>query len=95
MRLLARLSPWLPTRIVCCSRAAVETHVALGYDASRFEVIPNGFDLSRLKAEPESRASVRAELGLGQTTPLVGLIARFDPQKNHREILYRRRSTAP
>lgn len=30
-----------------------------------------------------ARQRLRAELGLSQQTPLVGLIGRFDPQKNH------------
>ena len=46
-------------------------------------VIPNGFDLSRFKPDVEARASVRGELGVGPTTPLVGMVGRFDPQKNH------------
>src|SRR3569833_2659443 len=32
---------------------------------------------------PEARTSIRCELGLEAETPLVGVIARFDPQKNH------------
>lgn len=81
--LAARFSRWLPARIVCCSQAAMDTHVALGYEADRFVVIPNGFDLSRFKPDPVARASVRTELNMPADAPLVGLIARFDPQKNH------------
>ncbi len=33
--------------------------------------------------DANARLSVRSELNLGKNTPLVGLIARFDPQKNH------------
>jgi glycosyltransferase involved in cell wall biosynthesis len=84
---LARLSGWLPARIVCCSEAARRTHVALGYADKRFLVIPNGFDLSRFRPDTEARASVRAELGLPPDAPLIGLIARFDPQKNHAGFL--------
>jgi glycosyltransferase involved in cell wall biosynthesis len=83
VRLLACLSSRIPDRIVCCSRAALETHIRLGYDGKRFELIPNGFDLSQFKPDAEARGSVRANLGLAHDTPLVGLIARFDPQKNH------------
>ncbi len=84
---LARLSGWLPARIVCCSEAARRTHVALGYADDRFQVIPNGFDLRRFSPNPEARAGVRAELGLPPEAPLIGLIARFDPQKNHAGFL--------
>lgn len=84
---LARLSGWLPARIVCCSEAARRTHVALGYADKRFLVIPNGFDLGRFRPDEAARASVRSELGLPQEAPLIGLIARFDPQKNHAGFL--------
>jgi glycosyltransferase involved in cell wall biosynthesis len=83
VRLLARLSHRVPDRIVCCSRAALETHIRLGYDGDRFDLIPNGFDVERFRPDPEARAQLRAELGLAPDTPLVGLVARFDPQKNH------------
>jgi glycosyltransferase involved in cell wall biosynthesis len=84
---LARLSGWLPARIVCCSKAARKTHEALGYDKNRFAMIPNGFDLQRFKPDLEARASVRAELGIPSDATLVGLMARLDPQKNHAGFL--------
>jgi glycosyltransferase involved in cell wall biosynthesis len=46
-------------------------------------VIPNGFDLARFQPDALRRSAVRAELGVGDDVPLVGLIGRFDPQKNH------------
>ncbi len=84
---LARLSGWLPARIVCCSLAARDSHVALGYAADRFEVIANGFDLARFHPDRQARDSVRAELGIPGTVPLIGLFARYDPQKNHAGLL--------
>jgi glycosyltransferase involved in cell wall biosynthesis len=55
----------------------------LGYVANKFVVLPNGFDLDEFRPFPEARISVREELGLPTETPLIGLVARFDPQKNH------------
>jgi len=82
--LCAMLSRLLPAGIVCCSVAARNIHhEALGYDANKFEVIPNGFDLSRFKVDPVARLAVRNELRLDDAVPLVGLIARYGPQKNH------------
>ncbi len=82
VRTCARLSPWLPKRIVCCSQSAAERHVALGYDARKLVVIPNGFDVQRFRPDTARRADVRDELGLARNTPLVGLIARFHEQKD-------------
>ncbi len=77
------LSTRLPDRIVCNSENAAAAHQAAGYDAGRFVLIPNGFDLSCYQPDPDARLSVLAELGLDATATLVGLIARFDVQKDH------------
>lgn len=82
-RLCARLSRRVPTRILCCSEIAKQVHVALGYAANSFQVLPNGFDLSLFKPDATARMSVRDELKLPPDTPLIGLVARFDPQKDH------------
>jgi glycosyltransferase involved in cell wall biosynthesis len=80
----AGLSRWVPDRIVSCSTEAKRIHVARGYDEKRFVVIPNGFDLDRFRPDSNARQDVRAELGVAADTLLVGLIGRFDAQKNHR-----------
>lgn len=79
----ALLSRRVPAQIISCSQRAKEVHAAVGYAEEKLHVIPNGFDLSRFVPDVAARASVRAELGLAADTPLVGLIARFDSQKNH------------
>jgi len=84
MRVCAKLSRRLPVRIISCSYAALAIHVALGYDESRFVVIPNGFDLLRFQPNPKARLEVRRELGVSPNSFVVGFVARFDPQKNHR-----------
>lgn len=87
IRLNARLSRRLPKAIVCCAEAARRTHAALGYDATRMTVIPNGIDLDRFRPDPAARARLRAELGLPADALLIGLAARFDPHKDHRNFL--------
>lgn len=82
-RLSSRLSRSLPDRIVCCSRASMETHAAIGYDRERMVVIPNGFDTSLFVPDAGARSSVRKELGLDGEAPLIGLVARYHPQKDH------------
>lgn len=82
-RACARLSRWLPRKIVCPSRAVCQWHVGFGYPEDKFTIIPNGIDIDEFHPDPEARASVRAELGLAPDAPLVGLVARFDAQKGH------------
>lgn len=83
----AKLSGWIPERIISCSEDAARVHCGRGYRPDAFEVIPNGFDLQRFRPDPEARVSVRRELGLSDGAELVGMIARFDPLKNHRGFL--------
>ena len=83
MKTCSVLSHRIPRKILCCSHVAKEIHISAGYDEEKIVVIPNGFDLSRFKPDTDARISVRSELGLRKDTPLVGLIARLDKQKNH------------
>jgi len=85
-KLCAWLSSWVPDRIVTCAREAGRIHAELGYDASKMTVVPNGFDTDAYRPDPEQRAKVWEELGLTNKR-LVGLIARFHPQKDHRTFV--------
>jgi len=86
-RACALLSHWLPARIVCCSEASRRIHMDLGYAGEIMTVIPNGFDLATFKPDPEARLSVRRELGIPEETPLIGLVGRFNPQKDHHNFI--------
>jgi glycosyltransferase involved in cell wall biosynthesis len=83
VRLNAMLSRHVPVRILCCSVAARDVHVREGYDPGRFLIIPNGFDIKEYSPSPEAGASVRAEFGIPSDHMLVGLFARWHPQKDH------------
>lgn len=83
IRVCAVLSRGLPAAIVACSNAAVRAHGAFGYATAKMRVIHNGFDTEKLRPDATARREVRAELGIGPTVPLVGLVARFDPLKDH------------
>ncbi|MCP6726786.1 MAG: glycosyltransferase [Patescibacteria group bacterium] len=80
----AWLSHWIPEKIICCAEAAKRAHALLGYDREKMVVIPNGFDLQNFHPDDAARRSVRSELGLSDDTMLIGLIARFEPMKDHR-----------
>jgi glycosyltransferase involved in cell wall biosynthesis len=86
-RLCARAATWLPDRIVCCSDAVRRVHVDRGYPADRTEVIPNGFDLDEFRPDPEAGPSLRRELGWADRAVLIGMLARFDPLKDHRNFV--------
>jgi glycosyltransferase involved in cell wall biosynthesis len=83
----ASLSRRVPASIVCCSEASLRVHAGLGYAAERMIVIRTGFDLDRFRPNPHARQAFRTELGIGDDTPVVGLVGRLDPQKDHRTFL--------
>jgi len=79
----ARMSRRVPSKIVLNSHAAVPNHVAAGYDESKMQVIPNGFDVSRFSPSPQLRHETRARLGIPQDAPVIGRVARFHANKDH------------
>lgn len=86
-RACAVLSRWLPRVVVCCSNASQHAAARLGYDLSKLLVIPNGFDLGAFRPDMSARIGVRRDLGLSEDTILVGLVARFDPLKDHQAFI--------
>jgi glycosyltransferase involved in cell wall biosynthesis len=82
----ARLSGLVPDVVACCSVAAVQEHVKLGYRADKFRLIPNGFDLETFAPDVESRRQVRASWGVGEREVLIGCVARWNPYKDHANL---------
>lgn len=83
----ARLSQIVPTKIVSCAESAARRHKQWGYAATKFKVIPNGYEFSQWQADPEARARVRNELGLSEHSLLIGAVARWNPLKDHANLL--------
>lgn len=77
----------LPTKIVSCSVSARAIHVGLHYDDRKIVIIPNGYDIDAFAPDPTARAALRAELGLADDVPLIGIAARFDPIKDYRSFV--------
>lgn len=86
-KVCARLSRWIPERIVCCAEESRLVHAALGYRESKMVVISNGYDLGQFRMDTAARARMRAELGVADNMPLLGTVARFDAQKDHKNLL--------
>tara|TARA_R110001592_G_scaffold54291_2_gene166178 strand:+ start:236 stop:1384 length:1149 start_codon:yes stop_codon:yes gene_type:complete len=86
-RLCALLSSWVPDKIICCANKAQDVHADIGYSARKLRVIPNGYDLSRFRSDVAAGAKVRAELSLGPSDFVIGNVGRFDPLKDHSNLL--------
>lgn len=86
-RLCAHLSRFVPQNIICCAKEALEVHATLGYQRSKMLVISNGYDLSCFKPNSAAGQQVRSELGLGARQFLSGMVGRYDPVKDHGNLL--------
>ncbi|MDR5891924.1 glycosyltransferase [Halomonas mongoliensis] len=89
--LVARLCAWLsslvPTSIICCAQNAAETHRQLGYCPDKLRVIPNGYDMELFPLSPARGQAWRQSLGIPSEVSLIGMIGRFNPQKDHYNFL--------
>ncbi|QYU68618.1 glycosyltransferase [Leptolyngbya sp. 15MV] len=82
IRLQAQLSRF-PRAIIYNSGEGAESHERLGFAAERRTLIPNGFDTDEFRPDSSLRATMRNGFGIGTAEVAIGLIARFDPWKNH------------
>lgn len=85
-KLCARLSSRIPARIAVCAEKAASVHESLGYCREKMVVVPNGYDLSRFRPVSESGSALRRELGIPDSSFLMGMVARFDPFKDHETL---------
>ena len=82
--LLASLTPSMD-RLIVPSEAIRRKVVREGREGARFSVVPNGVDLSRF-ATP-TPCTFRREFDVPSGAPLVGMVARLEPEKGHGVLL--------
>lgn len=81
-RLVARFS-FVADASISNSRAGAEFHVAQGFPASRMHVVPNGIDTGHFRPDAEGARRFRQELGVADDIPLIGMVKRMVPLKDH------------
>lgn len=77
---------WLPACIIYNARESVIQHNNCGYRSDKTVVFPNGFDIDTFRPV-DSALDVRLELNIPNESPLIGLIARYHPMKDHENFL--------
>jgi glycosyltransferase involved in cell wall biosynthesis len=89
-RLYRRLGSFLSSHadlIIANSEAGREYATSIGYPAEKVITIPNGFETDRFVPDPQARSRARDAWGIVGDTPVVGLVARLDPIKDHPTFL--------
>ncbi|KXJ59714.1 MAG: glycosyl transferase family 1 [Alteromonas sp. Nap_26] len=86
-KLCTILSHWLPKTIVYCAEESRRVYQKLGFDESKGVVIPNGYDVSEFYPDAVLANKVKMELGLVEEIAIIGMVARYDPQKDHYNLI--------
>ncbi|MDC1450340.1 glycosyltransferase [Candidatus Thioglobus sp.] len=86
VRLCSFFSKNIPDKIITCSNNAALFHKSIGYK-SNFITIDNGFDKNKLYPSKSLRSYMRKKISVSDDTFLIGMIARFDPQKDHENAI--------
>jgi len=81
-----------PCGIIANSNAGEAYHASIGYRPKAWEIIPNGFDTAVFHPEKATGRNIRESLGIPFEAPVIGLVARFDPMKDHGTFLAAARS---
>lgn len=83
----ALISAWIPNTIVYCAHNAKTVHEALGYKKGKAVIIGNGYNLDLFSIDFNLRKSFRSELGIGEEDNLIGMVGRYNPQKDHTNLI--------
>lgn len=73
--------------VVSNSLAGKGYYAQRGFAPERWAVVPNGIDTDAFRPDPEGRAAVRKEWGIGEDQLLIGMVGRLDPHKDHGTFL--------
>ncbi len=80
-RILIVMSKFIPDKIIFCSKFSYDVHKKVGYALKKSFVINNGIDLDYFKPNKKLRDNFRAKLSIKENQFIIGMAARFDPNK--------------
>jgi glycosyltransferase involved in cell wall biosynthesis len=77
----------IPSAIVANSEAGLRHATHAGFARKNLISIPNGIDIGSYLHIPEEGARIREEFNIPETAPVITLVARLDPMKDHSTFL--------
>jgi glycosyltransferase involved in cell wall biosynthesis len=86
-RLCARLSYTVPRAIVSDARSGAALHEKIGFSASKLIVVRNGIDPMSFRPDDDARERTRRLWGVARDEVLIGCVARWDPLKDHENLV--------
>lgn len=89
-RQVIRANCWFsssPNAILYNSCLSRNQHESFGFSVHSGHVIPNGFDVERLRPDPKCGQLIRRSLEIPANAFVIGHVARFHPIKNHASFL--------
>ncbi len=86
-RFCAQLSHALPRSIVSDAHSSAALHAKIGFSAAKLLVVPNGVDPMSFRPDREARERIRGLWGVAAGEFLLGCVARWDPLKDHENLL--------
>ena len=87
VKVCSYLSKLIPKKIISNSNRAASFHKNIGYDKNKIVVINNGYDFNQFKEDTDLRKKTRIKLGIKNDEILLGTIARWDPLKDHENLI--------
>ena len=87
IKLLSKLSYFIPRKIIIVSKKAKNIYEKEGYDKKKLIFIPNGYDLLSLKQDRKKRKIFINKNKLENKKFIIGNVARYHPKKDHSNLL--------
>jgi glycosyltransferase involved in cell wall biosynthesis len=85
-KLCALVSSFIPYKIISCSEKAIDVHRSFGY-RGKFIYIPLGYEMDIYSPDLNARNRIRQEWNISENTLTIGCVARWDPQKDHKNLI--------
>ena len=86
-QLLQKILSPIPDAIIVNSYSGYKYLIESGYNNKRLIVITNGINTDQFRPDKNYRNLIRKEFGIEENERLIGMVARFDPMKDHKNYL--------
>jgi len=88
IRICALLAKYIPTQVISNAHYSAKKHTQIGYPNNKISIIPNGFNIKPYSRDNSTVAINKEKCGFNANDFIVGIIARFTPEKDHSSFLH-------